>query len=227
MPSPSWRPPPGCSSRCLPQIGGARGAAALHGAVGDFLQPVLPGGDPVRHHSLDHGAAMSTLGRRLSLASGAAIAAAAVLPPLSTFGAQLFAVHMAQHLLLIAAAAPLLALGARLSPPPRDVVAALRRDVPVLALPAAFQWAAQNRATDLLELASILATAFAFWSAALRARPAEPWRARAAGDDGSGGDRPARRDHALRAARHLRHAGRKCAGVRDHAARGPADCGAF
>jgi putative membrane protein len=109
---------------------------------------------------------MSALGRRLSLASGAAIAAAAVLPPLSTFGAQLFAVHMAQHLLLIAAAAPLLALGARLSPPP---VASWLLFVATFLFwhwPAAFQWAAQNPATDLLELASILATAFAFWSAA-------------------------------------------------------------
>jgi putative membrane protein len=83
-------------------------------------------------------------------------------------GAMLFSAHMTQHLLLIALAAPLLVLGGvewRLPP-----IAAWILFVGVFLFwhwPAAFQWAAHNTASEILEMASILAAATAFWTAIL------------------------------------------------------------
>ena len=89
---------------------------------------------------------------------------------LSRLGTVLFSAHMAQHLLLIAVVAPLLVLGGveiRLPPP---VGWALFVCVFLLwHWPAAFQWAAGNSFTELLELASILAAAVALWSGVLGA----------------------------------------------------------
>lgn len=108
------------------------------------------------------------------------MAALAVLPPLSSISAQLFAAHMLQHLLLIVVAAPLLvasglfdslqrfALVQKLTQP----ATAWAAFVDIFLLwhwPAAFQWAAQNEATILLEHASILFGALLFWSVALSA----------------------------------------------------------
>jgi putative membrane protein len=106
--------------------------------------------------------------RYLALAGALLAVAAAVLPPLSVLGGQLFAAHMAQHLLLIALATPLLVLGGvevRLPP-----VAAWCLFVCVFLFwhwPAAFQWAALRLPTQMLELASIAAAALVFWSVAL------------------------------------------------------------
>jgi cytochrome c oxidase assembly factor CtaG len=80
----------------------------------------------------------------------------------------LFAAHMAQHLLLIALAAPLLVLGGmeiKASP-----LAGWSLFVTVFLFwhwPAAFQWAARGALTELLELGSILAAAVCFWSVVL------------------------------------------------------------
>lgn len=105
--------------------------------------------------------------RRLS----ALIAAAAVLfgvGILSRMGEMLFAAHMAQHLLLIAIAAPLLVLGGlEIRMPP---VLGWALFVVIFLFwhwPAAFQWAARSAWTDSLEMASILAAAVCFWSGAL------------------------------------------------------------
>lgn len=72
---------------------------------------------------------------------------------------------MTQHLLLIAIAAPLLAMsGLCLRLPP---LAGWSLFVAVFLFwhwPAAFQWAARHPAAELLELGSILAAALAFWS---------------------------------------------------------------
>jgi putative membrane protein len=79
---------------------------------------------------------------------------------------QLFAFHMAQHLLLIALAAPLAVLGGltvRLRP-----VWAFSLFVGVFLfwlVPATFQWAARHHA-ETLELASIFGAAIFFWNAA-------------------------------------------------------------
>jgi len=103
--------------------------------------------------------------RKLSALAGASLAllGVALLWPAAQL---LFSAHMAQHLLLIAAAAPLLVLGG-----------AKIRSAPVLAWtlfvgvflfwhwPAAFRWAALHPASEMLELASILAAAWYFWSA--------------------------------------------------------------
>ncbi len=105
--------------------------------------------------------------RRLSalVAAGAALAGVALL---SQLGEILFSAHMAQHLLLIAVAAPLLVLGGvdlRISPP-----AGWTLFVAVFLFwhwPAAFQWAARRPLTELMELGSILAAATAFWSGVL------------------------------------------------------------
>jgi putative membrane protein len=74
---------------------------------------------------------------------------------------RLITLHMAQHLLLIAAVAPLLALSVRLSPPPVTAW---------LAFVATFlfwHWPAQHgTAVKVVEAVSILGTAFLFWSAA-------------------------------------------------------------
>jgi len=82
----------------------------------------------------------------------------------------LFSVHMAQHLLLIAVAAPLLVLGGM-----RIALAPLTGWSLFVAVflfwhwPAAFQWAARHPVAEFLELASILAAATCFWSGVLGA----------------------------------------------------------
>jgi putative membrane protein len=103
-----------------------------------------------------------------SLAGACAVIAAVIAPPLSTMAGQLFSAHMAQHLLLIALAAPLLVLGGvdiRLPP-----LAGWGLFVVTFLFwhwPAAFQWAAQRTLTQLLELFTILFAATCFWSGAL------------------------------------------------------------
>jgi putative membrane protein len=83
-------------------------------------------------------------------------------------GGMLFAAHMAQHLLLIALAAPLLVLaGLEIRLPP---LAGWGLFVTVFLFwhwPAAFQWAAADPVTELLELGSILAASICFWSGVL------------------------------------------------------------
>lgn len=78
----------------------------------------------------------------------------------------LFSAHMAQHLLLIAVAAPLLVLGGvQIRLPP---LAGWGLFVAIFVFwhwPAAFQWAAGSILSQLFELATILAVAICFWSA--------------------------------------------------------------
>lgn len=114
--------------------------------------------------------------RRALLLVAAIISLAAVLlPPLESSARELFAAHMAQHLILICITAPLPAV-ARPWP-------ALGGTTPLTAWcafvfvflfwhwPAAFQWAAATEATRLLELASILAAATQFWTVMLAPQP--------------------------------------------------------
>jgi cytochrome c oxidase assembly factor CtaG len=107
--------------------------------------------------------------RILALAGAGAMLIGVAL--LSHGAAMLFSLHMAQHLLLIALAAPLAVLGGvqvRIKP----VRAWLLFVAVFLAwhVPAAFQWAALHHAT-LLELASVFLAAIMFWSAALGEGP--------------------------------------------------------
>jgi putative membrane protein len=105
--------------------------------------------------------------RALALAgAGTALLAVALL---GAEADRLFSLHMLQHLLIIVAAAPLLALAWRASPPPVAAWLAFVATFLFWHWPAAFQWAAGSVATELLELASILATAYLFWSAAFAA----------------------------------------------------------
>lgn len=84
---------------------------------------------------------------------------------LSRLGDMLFSAHMAQHLLLIAVAAPLLVLGGvTLRLPPLAGWTAFVCVFLFWHWPAAFQWAAQSPFGELLELGSILAAAVALWS---------------------------------------------------------------
>jgi putative membrane protein len=96
------------------------------------------------------------------------IAASAVLLGvglLSRPAAELFSVHMAQHLLLIAVAAPLLVLGGvTLRLPPLAGWVAFVIVFLLWHWPAAFQWAAQSLFGELLELGSILVAAMVLWS---------------------------------------------------------------
>jgi putative membrane protein len=85
---------------------------------------------------------------------------------------QLFSFHMAQHLLLVAVAAPLLAASRAFVQPAVPPGAAWSSFVGVFLLwhwPAAFQWAAGSGAGQALELGSILLAALLFWNAALAA----------------------------------------------------------
>jgi putative membrane protein len=80
----------------------------------------------------------------------------------------LFAAHMGQHLILIAAAAPLLVLtGVKIRIPPLLGWALFVGFFLLWHWPAAFRWAARHPAAELLELGSILACAWCFWSGAL------------------------------------------------------------
>jgi putative membrane protein len=113
---------------------------------------------------------MSHLIRPAALAA-ALITITVVIWPMGPLAAQLFAFHMGQHLVLIALAAPLAVLGGlqwRMRP-----VFAWVLFVGIFLfwhIPAAFQQAALHHAT-LLELASILAAAIAFWSTVLAENP--------------------------------------------------------
>lgn len=108
---------------------------------------------------------------RLTALVGAALVLAGVVL-LSRMSGLLFSVHMMQHLLLIAIAAPLLVLAGvepRVSP-----IAGWIAFVCVFLLwhwPAAFRWAAANQLRTLLELASILLAATLFWSGVLGRNP--------------------------------------------------------
>jgi putative membrane protein len=103
---------------------------------------------------------------RGAAATGAALSlAVALLPPLAGMAQELFAAHMAQHLILITITAPLLALAL----PPRSIPggAAWMTFVAVFLFwhwPAAFQWAAGSALTQALELGSILLAATLFWT---------------------------------------------------------------
>lgn len=111
---------------------------------------------------------MRPLSKRIFMILGAAAVMIAVLPPLGAVATELFAAHMAQHLILIAVAAPLLA-ASRVEPiplPPIWVWIAFVANFLFWHWPVAFQWAAGSAGGGFLELSSILVTAFLFWSAA-------------------------------------------------------------
>lgn len=106
------------------------------------------------------------------LALAAAGAALAVAGALSLPGDMLFSVHMTQHLLLIAVAAPLLVLGGIRVPV--NAIAGWLLFVSIFLFwhwPAAFGWAAVHRFGTLLELGSILMAALCFWSGVLGPGP--------------------------------------------------------
>ena len=116
--------------------------------------------------------------RNGALALAAIAATCVIVPPLPNLAEQLFSAHMAQHLLLIAVVAPLLAFSgalepARAAPVLRSLlhpVTAWLCFVIVFLLwhwPPAFHWAAGAEPTRLLELGSIFVAATAFWLAAL------------------------------------------------------------
>jgi putative membrane protein len=84
---------------------------------------------------------------------------------LSKWAALLFSLHMVQHLLLIAVVAPLLVFGgARIRMPAVVGWSFFVATFLFWHWPVAFQWAAGNAATEVLELVSILAAATCFWS---------------------------------------------------------------
>ncbi len=105
-------------------------------------------------------------------ARAGALLALAVATALAGPAQHLFALHMAQHLLLIAVAAPLLVLGGvRIGLPP---VMGWSLFVAVFLFwhwPAAFQWAARHPLMEALELLTILAAALCFWDGVLRTSP--------------------------------------------------------
>ncbi|HEY6579263.1 MAG TPA: cytochrome c oxidase assembly protein [Rhizomicrobium sp.] len=121
--------------------------------------------------------------RRLAFVGGLSVTALVLLPPLSGLAEQLFSAHMTQHLLLIVVAAPLLVASrvfdAERIPVLRPLVQPVAAWLAFVSTflfwhwPAAFQWAAGNEATRLMEHASILASAFLFWGVALSPKDQE------------------------------------------------------
>jgi putative membrane protein len=121
---------------------------------------------------------MRGMSRNIRFSVGIAVIALVVLPPLGTIAQQLFAAHMAQHLLLIVVAAPLLVVSGPDAPLQRFAIyrawaqpaAAWVGFVAIFIFwhwAAAFQWAARSTTGEVLELGTILAAAFAFWDVAL------------------------------------------------------------
>jgi putative membrane protein len=137
--------------------------------------------------------------RPLASATGALVAVAAVIPPVHAAAEASLAAHMVQHLLLILAAAPLLAVGRpvrealRLLPPRQRRGVGRRvhrlgitaRALPGLAIgawiahvmvlwawhaPGLYAWALASSAGHALEHLSLTLTAYAFWWAALSPR---------------------------------------------------------
>jgi cytochrome c oxidase assembly factor CtaG len=116
------------------------------------------------------------LGRTFALAGAFLSFFLVLFPPLATMAHVLFAAHMAQHLILIAITAPLLAI-ARPHPLLERLFAPLTAWLAFVSVflfwhwPVAFQWAAQSEAATLLEFSTLLAAATLFWSVQLA--PAE------------------------------------------------------
>jgi putative membrane protein len=102
----------------------------------------------------------------------AAVCTVAVAIALSSAASLLFSIHMAQHLLLIAIAAPLLVLGGfeiRLPP-----LAGWGLFITVFLFwhwPIAFGWAATRELGMVVELGTILLAAVGFWSGILGSSP--------------------------------------------------------
>jgi len=111
---------------------------------------------------------MRSVSKRVCVVLGWVAVMAAVLPPIGPISAELFSAHMAQHLLLIAVAAPLLAASRNnpISLPPVWAWLAFVATFLFWHWPVAFQWAARSPGGEILELSSIFITAFLFWSAA-------------------------------------------------------------
>ena len=103
----------------------------------------------------------------LSLVGGLLLVAALLLPPVSILATQLFSIHMARHLLLVTVAAPLLVLGGIELPVKPAFAWCLFVGLFLFwHWPAAFRFTADHGLT-VLELASLLAAAIAFWGVAL------------------------------------------------------------
>lgn len=101
-------------------------------------------------------------------ALGGAVFALLGVALLQNMAGQLFSAHMAQHLLLIAVAAPLLVLGgAQIKVPPLTGWGLFITVFIFWHWPQAFQWAAANVISQLFELGTIFAVAVCFWSAVL------------------------------------------------------------
>lgn len=107
---------------------------------------------------------------RLKMAAGTgALLSLLAVGLLQSWASQLFAAHMAQHLLLIAIAAPLFVLaGFGIAVRPAVGWTAFVTVFLLWHWPAAFQWAARHPLTELLELASILIAAILFWTVILK-----------------------------------------------------------
>ena len=117
--------------------------------------------------------------RMAALAGGAVIAMLVIAPPLDWLGARWFSVHMLQHLLLIAGAAPLVAwsrpwqLAAAVLPIPSHNSRGLEAAWAAAALfavaillwhmPSTHDWALRDPAAHALEHLSVFGTAIGFW----------------------------------------------------------------
>ena len=133
--------------------------------------------------------------REALFAAGMACLFLALVWPLDVLGERHFSAHMAQHLLLMNVAAPLLVLGAplsamlralplawrrraaRLVPRPALVAAALLHLIALWAwhVPSAIALALRSDAVHIAMHATLLAAALYFWTAVLRPREGRYW----------------------------------------------------
>lgn len=114
-------------------------------------------------------------GRRPSGALGVAALAVAFVSPLCALSAALFSARVVHHVLLVAVAAPFLALAfpARRSPPPSLVFVAFAAILWGWHLPAAYDLALSNIPVYWIMQLSLLGSATAFWRTAFHAGEAD------------------------------------------------------
>lgn len=110
---------------------------------------------------------MRDMSQMAALAGAVLMALAMLVPPVSSLAAELFSVHMARHLVVIAVTAPLLVLGGvELRPGPVWAWCLFVSLFLFWHWPTAFRFSAIHGLTAL-ELASLLVAATGFWSVAL------------------------------------------------------------
>ncbi len=119
----------------------------------------------------------ATARQRTAFLSAQAVLLVAFVSPLCALSVALFSARIAHHMLMVAVAAPLLAYALPRALPGRWLTAAALGHMVLLWLwhaPLAYGWAVEGVTSYWLMEVTLLASAVAFWSAALARRAAAP-----------------------------------------------------